>query len=260
MLLQLTSYSNLQSCTSELNLRKLISSDFRSNDRIQKRLVEEISRFSGQALVYTGGRRGGASDVIARRPNLISSDSVAQSLTAFHGRPDIGYKFKSRIWEENEDYKRVFNDKTSAQHILFVYSLFKEILNIRNSLKKNSINGEGLKDIEQKNLDFFNARGSVFVLIYAVSKSIEIFLSKRVDDKFDLAFAEPDTVENYQTLWNPIISLALSFSEQLLKGLQNYSLTMDNIEDALSNFNGLVQAVAEPNRKRIEFFAERVSL
>ena len=113
---EIVKYNNLQN--------KLISSDFRSNDRIQKRLVEEFDNYSGEQLVYTGGRRGGASDVIQRRPNLLSSDTVAQSLTAFHGRPDIGYKFKSRIWEEQEDYKRIFDDKNP----LLIYYLFTRCL------------------------------------------------------------------------------------------------------------------------------------
>lgn len=152
---EIVRYNNLQN--------KLVSSDFRSNDRIQKRLVEEISEFSGEDLVYTGGRRGGASDAIQRRPNLISSDNVAQSLTAFHGRPDIGYKFKSRIWEENEDYERIFNDNTSAEHIFFVYSLFKEIINIHQDLKQKVKEDQGLNEQQQKQLEYFNARGSVFV-------------------------------------------------------------------------------------------------
>ena len=239
----------------------MISSDFRSNDRVQNKLVEEFSEYSGEELVYTGGRRGGATDIIQRRPNLISSDTVAQSLTAFHGRPDIGYKFKSRIWEENEDYKRVFNDKTSALHIVFVYSLFKEIIDIRSLLKKKVKDGKGLTSHEHGQLEFFNARGSVFVLIYAISKSIETFLNnKSVDEKFDLAFDKSDTIENFQKLWNPIITIALSFSGQLLKGLQNYSLTMDTIEEGLSNFTSLVQAVAEPNQRQIDTFADQVNL
>lgn len=247
---EIVRYNNLQN--------KLISSDFRSNDRIQKKLIDGFEHFTGEGLVYTGGRRGGSSDVIARRPNLISSDSVAQSLTAFHGRPDIGYKFKSRIWEENEDYKRVFNEKTTTEHILFVYSLYKEIINVRAKIKDKVKREEGLTDAEQKYLDFFNARGSVFVLIYAISESMELFLNRRVDDKFDLCFTKPLAIDKYQEFWNPIISIALSFSDHLLKGLQNYSLTMDSIEDAVNNFTGLVDAVKEPNHARLHVFAERV--
>ena len=249
---EIVRYNNLQN--------KLISSDFRSNDRIQKRLVDEISDYSAGELVYTGGRRGGAIDVIQRRSNLISSDTVAQSLTAFHGRPDVGYKFKSRIWEENEDYKRIFNDKTSASHVLFVYSLYKEIIDMRSALKKKYKDDEGITTQEQSQLEYFNARGSVFVLIYAISKSIEIFLEKKVSDKFELSFNDFEMLEIYQSYWNPIVSIALSFSEQLLKGLQNYTLTMDIIEVALSNFTGFIQAVAEPNRERITTFAEKVSV
>ncbi len=248
---EIVRFNNLQN--------KLISSDFRSNDRIQKRIADEFDEFTGEKLVYAGGRRGGASDAIQRRPNLISSDTVAQTLTAFHGRPDIGYKFKSHIWEENDDYKRIFNDKTSSRHILFVYSLFREIITIRMTIKQKFKNGGGLTDQEQSQLDFFNARGSVFVLIYAISKTIEIYLNRKIDDKFDLFFKEPNSIEKYQSYWNPIILIALSFSKQLIIGLQNYSFTMESISDTMSDFTGLVQAVAEPNRERIRIFAEKVN-
>lgn len=70
----------------------------------------------------------------------------------------------------------------------------------------------------------------------------------------------PNTIQEYQAYWNPIISIALSFSEQLLKGLQNYSITMDGIEEALENFEGLIQAVAEPNSDRINKFADKVRI
>lgn len=247
---EIVRYNNLQN--------KLIPSDFRSTDRIQKKLVEDFEAYEGEELIYTGGRRGGATDVIKRRSNLVPSDTVAQVLTAFHGRPDIGYKFKSRIWEENEDYKRVFNDKTSVEHIIFVYSLFLEIINIRSQLKKKSKEGNELTSQEQFQLDFFNARGSVFVLVYALSKTMENFIDKKINDKFDLQFKESNTLDVFRSYWRPIIDIALSFSEQLLEGLQDYTLTMDIVENALSNFNSFIKAVVVPNRERIEIFAKEV--
>jgi hypothetical protein len=238
---------------------KLISSDYRSNDRIQRRLVDEINAYKGENLVYTGGRRGGDSDAITRRSNLISSDSVAQALTAFHGRPDIGYKFKSRIWEENEDYKRVFNDNTRMTHILFVHSLHKEILNRHAILKNKSKNNEALTKVDISRLNYFNSRGSTFVLIYAISRSMEVIIGKTVDDLFSLKFSKPSTLSTYQEYWAPIIDIALSFSDQLIKGLQNYSVTMETIDSAVDIFVGLIQAVADPNQERLDQFASKVA-
>jgi hypothetical protein len=237
-----------------------MSSDFRSNDKIQKRIIDEFQAYLGEKLIYTGGRRGGASDVIQRRPNLLSSDTVAQSLSAFHGRPDVGYKFKSRIWEDNEDYKRVFHDKTSAKHILFVYSLFNEILSKKNDLKSRIKDGEELRKIEQDQLEFFDTRGSVFVLVYAISESMEIFLDRKIDDKFDLHFKNISTVNEYQKYWYPIINTVLAFPMQLKKALdKNYSLSMDGVEVAVDDVVGLVTAVAEHSRDQFDEFSEKVN-
>ena len=137
--------------------------------------------------------------------------------------------------------------------------MFKEIIDVRATLKNKLKDNQDITSQEQHQVDYFNARGSVFVLIYAISKSIEIFLDKKVTDKFNLTFREPDALSVYQSYWNPIISIGMSFSEHLLKGLQNYTLTMDIIENALSNFTSFVQAVADYNRERIDSFAKRVS-
>ena len=107
-------------------------------------------------------------------------------------------------------------------------------------------------------MDFFNARGSVFVLVYALSKTMENFIDKKINDKFDLQFKESNTLDVFRSYWRPIIDIALSFSEQLLEGLQDYTLTMDIVENALSNFNSFIKAVVVPNRERIEIFAKEV--
>lgn len=55
---------------------KISASDFRSTDAIQKRLKEEFRKIPDAE--YEGGRRGGTSDTIKRRPNLLPSYTVGQ--------------------------------------------------------------------------------------------------------------------------------------------------------------------------------------
>jgi AIPR protein len=58
------------------------AADFRSNDRVQRRLREEFADL--KVVDYSGGRRG-ASDVIKRpADNMIAAPVAAQALAAFH--------------------------------------------------------------------------------------------------------------------------------------------------------------------------------
>ena len=101
---------------------KISASDFRSTDSIQKRLKAEFTKIPEE-----GGRRGGASDAIKRRPNLLPSYTVGQALAAFHGDPVIAYDRKSNIWINDRTYSSYFKEETTAKHIVFAYSLYKAI-------------------------------------------------------------------------------------------------------------------------------------
>ncbi|HBX9334252.1 TPA: hypothetical protein MIK03_29590, partial [Klebsiella pneumoniae] len=64
---------------------KVEASDFRSTDKIQKRLKNEFASIPDAE--YDGGRRGGAESVIRRKTNLLPSYTVGQALMSFHGEP-----------------------------------------------------------------------------------------------------------------------------------------------------------------------------
>jgi hypothetical protein len=104
---------------------KISASDFRSTDAIQKRLKAEFTKIPDAE--YEGGRRGGVSDRIKRRPNLLPSYTVGQALAAFHGDPVIAYDRKSDIWINDRTYSNYFKDETTARHIVFVYSLYRAV-------------------------------------------------------------------------------------------------------------------------------------
>jgi hypothetical protein len=61
---------------------KVTASDFRSTDRVQKRLRSEVEAIP--SAKYEGGRRGGHKDVIERNKNLLPSYTVGQALAACH--------------------------------------------------------------------------------------------------------------------------------------------------------------------------------
>jgi AIPR protein len=121
------------------------ASDFRSNDRVQTRLVQEFRQL--RIVGYNGGRRGGADDVIRRRgENQPAATTAAQALAAFHGRPDVAYHEKGQIWEVDAIYSDVFPDRVSARHILFAYRLLRTIEEEKFRLKWEShpLSGHGM--------------------------------------------------------------------------------------------------------------------
>lgn len=236
---------------------RMIPSDFRSTDPIQKKLIQEFIEYPHE-IIYSGGRRGSESDAISRNPNSLSSDTVAQGLTAFHGRPDIAYKYKGRIWLENHNYDLIFNDRTSCKHILFVFSLFNQISKVTQGLKQKPENE--LTDIEKSQLQLLSGRGGVFLLIYAISESMETFLKRRISDRQSLKFTGTEKIEVYQGYWIPIINIALSFAGTLQQGLVKYTFTLEDIRDAISRFTQLIQSTEQSNIEIYKKFASCVDL
>lgn len=136
---------------------KVEAADFRSTDKIQKRLKEEFKLIPNAE--YEGGRRGSYSDIIRRRPNLLGSYTVGQALAAFHGEPITAYNKKAGIWINNKSYDKLFNDNTKAAHIVCTYSLVRAIESKKKQLQVKS----SLTRDEEKTLKFLRQRGAIFL-------------------------------------------------------------------------------------------------
>ena len=137
---------------------KVAAADFRSTDGIQKRLRAEFSAIPNAE--YDGGRRGGLTDAIKRRPNLLASGTVGQALAAMHGDATVAYNQKSEIWSNDGIYNKYFNDQLSASHIVFAYALLRAIEERKSELfSKSRTAPETLTDSEEKQLAFFPQTG-----------------------------------------------------------------------------------------------------
>jgi hypothetical protein len=136
---------------------KLEAADFRSNDSIQDRLRTEFSAIPDAE--YEGGRRGGASDAIKRSKFTRPSYTVGQSLTAFHGDPVLAYDKKSEIWTDDNNYGRIFTDRTNARHVAFCYSILEAISSRRlRFLEKQKNDSSSLTTLEKSTLEFLNKK------------------------------------------------------------------------------------------------------
>ena len=237
---------------------KVTASDFRSTDRTQKRLKEEMLGISNAE--YEGGRRGGHEDIIRRRANLLPSYTVGQALAAFHGDPIIAYNQKSEIWISDSLYARYFNDETTARHIVCAYALLRAVEAKKFELiQKSRDSATGLTNAEGRQLDFFRNRGATYLFTSAVSSCMEIFVSRRVINAYSISFGlqSPDAVEK---AWKGIVEitapLCFHLEDAFTDGLKN----TERVKKAIQTFQSLVEVTAAANHKSYADFATRISL
>jgi hypothetical protein len=237
------------------------ASDFRSTDRHQDRLRREFAVVPN--ATYLGARRGGQQDRARRPSNLVPSDTAAQCLAAFHGDPAVAYHDLRGIWDRDEVYSKYFSDFTTAAHIVFVYSLLTSIQAAKASLvNRESAGGSAaLASDEAEILSFFRQRGSQFLLMAAVSSSIEIFLGVPVANRFALSFGvrtSPAIGANY---WHPTVEVILPFTHCLRADELKGSLRNRNrVEDAIAQFRASVRSTARSNEEVFQQFRSRVNI
>ncbi|MEW2035435.1 AIPR family protein [Streptomyces roseifaciens] len=235
------------------------ASDFRSNDGIQRRLVEDFTKMG--VVGYNGGRRGGAEDVI-RRPgeNQLSAETAAQALAAFHGAADVSYHQKSKIWEQDDIYSRVFPERVTANHILFVSSLMRAI-----ELEKTKLSRSDPADRLQDQadlLDWLSLRGSIVLAVEAIGSVIEVLVGAAVTDSYALMFKKNLAMSGASGVWQPVVESLLSFAPDQLRDPLVTSSPLRNrgaVDKAVSNFRAQVNAARRHNKDTFEEFAKHVT-
>jgi hypothetical protein len=236
------------------------AADFRSNDRVQTKLVTEFGALG--VVGYNGGRRGGAEDVI-RRPgeNQISATVAAQALAAFHGGPAIAYHEKGQIWEVDEIYSTVFPERTTARHIIFVFSLLRAVERQKVDLGQKA-EMDRTRD-EKELLAWFSLRGSTFLAVAAIGAAVESIVGLAIADKYLLRFNRTLPIQKAVEQWNPVVSAMLALAPDQLSaplesagGLRNRAA----LEASLNTFRSLVGATKKANAAIYSQFAGGVTV
>lgn len=232
---------------------KVEASDFRSTDKIQKRLKIEFKSFPDAE--YEGGRRGGAESVIRRKPNLLPSYTVGQALMSFHGEPTVAYNQRSAIWTNDSHYSKIFNDSTKASHIICAYSLMRCIENKKINLARK----DGLSKNDSAQLGYLRYRGAIPLLCSAITECLESFLGRTVPNLFRVSFGQNVSPSDAERIWAPIVDICLALSNQLLPALVDGGLkSPTKVRECISNFSQLIAATAQMNRPVYEGFEEKV--
>jgi hypothetical protein len=237
---------------------KVTASDFRSTDRIQKRLRDQIRQIPDAE--YEGGRRGGHADIIRRSKKLLPSYTVGQALAAIHQDPVIAYNQKSNIWVSDKLYSKYFNDETTGSHIVFAYSLLRAVEAKKLALVEKSKKGEDFLTNQEKSLlDHFRHRGSTYLLVSAIGSCLETFLGRKVPNLFRISFGDKSSPKQAQQIWSPIVDATSPFCQQLVEAFTDGLKNTDRVQKAIQTFQSLVQATVEANTKIYAEFAKNIS-
>lgn len=235
---------------------KVTASDFRSTDKIQKRLKNEISTIPNAE--YEGGRRGGFGDAIKRRQYLLPSYTVGQSLAALHGDPVTAYNQKTDIWINDRLYSKYFNEDTTGSHIIFSYSLLRAVetrkLMLMNKAKKSDAS---LTQSEDKQLNFLRKRGSIYLLVSSIAACLEVFLARRIPNLYRLSFGQISPHEA-QKIWSEIVDVTAPLSAQLEEAINDGLKSMERVNLAIQKFQGLIEVTSDANEKKYKSFQSHV--
>lgn len=235
---------------------KVEISDFRSADPIQQRLRREFAAYPG-SLFYSGGRRGSAEAGIRRPSNPIPVDTVAQALMSFHGNPTLAYQQVGKIWQSDRDYALIFNENTHAEHLMFVYSLFRAISALKDPLV--SRDESELTESEREVLSFLRRRGAPYILIAAIGACMETFLQRRVPNKFLLRFRAQGDFAACESAWRPIVEACVPFGTYLEKPLGNLLKVASDVKSSVADFRRQVESGRRNNQRVNAAFASQVS-
>jgi hypothetical protein len=235
---------------------KVEAPDFRSNDSVQSRLVIEFNTIP--EAEYMGGRRGGSEDVIRRRTNLLPSSTVGQALTAFHGDPLNAYNRKSDIWKSNSLYDRVFNNQTTAKHIVFVYALYQALDDFKRGLSEKQNSGN-ITSAETEQLKFFLNRGSTVVATTAVSACLEVLISQQIPNSFKLSFGYVSPTAA-KAIWKDVLTPIVALISQLVPAVENGIKGQSSTSATISTFRSLVDATKVPNSEIYTSFKSKVQI
>jgi hypothetical protein len=233
---------------------KVEAADFRSKDAVQNRLRTEFEAIP--EADYRGGRRGGIRDAIERSKNLLPDATVAQALAAFHGRPNLAYNETRRIWEDDAVYSQIFNDKTTARHSVFVFSLQRAVEAAKRMISE--MDPDKRTASQKKYLSFFRQRGSIHLLMAAIADSLETIIGRAVPNRFDLHFKKNLSPRQAAEEWSPIVSACLPFSNQLADAGDTNLKNPEKVKEAISNFQAMIESTSEANEDKYAAFAKLV--
>lgn len=223
---------DIQSITLANNSQnKVLRSDFRSSDPVQNRLRNEFSK--SKDSLYTGGLRKSLTP--KQKRILFATDTVAQILIAYHDHPTNAYHNKKDIWDNDNLYKKAFDDSISKGHIVFVFSLNEAIAKVKKQYGDLFRHGN-LPAVDQSKQLFLSRPGVSLLIINAISNIMEIIAGRAIPNHYTLSFKDSVSRQRAIELWVPVITRLLTRAPLLEPATDARLSKRKNISDIISRF------------------------
>ncbi len=230
--------------------------DFRSNDRAQRRLVDEFKALGIEG--YTGGRRGRGVDEVRKPIGAVDVASASRALAAYHGQPGVAYNERRLIWEDDRLYRHLFSEDTSAHHVLFCWSLIKAVEDCKARLR--GLEGDLIKGKKEQR-EYFEHPGSIPLLVSAIAESMDAILDRPIANSFQPKFKGRPGPAKCMEYWRPIVDALAPFANRHLKPVLKASGPPRELsKGALQDFRNLVESWIESGDERCKTFADKVEL
>lgn len=232
--------------------------DFRSNDREQRRLVEE---FVGLKIDgYTGGRRGRGVDDVSRPSKAVDVESASRALAAYHGMPGIAYNGLRQVWEDDRIYRRLFSEQTSARHILFCWSLIRAVEGHKAHLRSLP-QDQPIPKGKDEQREYFDHPGAIPLMVTAIAESIEAILDRGIANSFQLKFVGKQVPVTCVKNWRPIVEVLAPLAHKHLKPVLKPSGPPRELSsEALDNFRNQVESRVVIEEEPWATFTHKVTL
>ncbi|MBK8934923.1 MAG: AIPR family protein [Chloroflexi bacterium] len=246
-------------CSDPVTIRDIIRFN-NSQEKLKLQIFAAMTQFNqGFGLIssmpdveYSGGRRGSAEDVVRRPRNSISSYSVGQALMAFHADPVTAYNLRSKIWQDDSLYSRIFNENLSAAHALCAYALLKAVDEAKSELR--AIGDDQRTDSQTRYLEVFRQRGATFLLTAAIA-GLETILSRPITSKFSIRFRRNYSVIEAIHIWQPIVDLTIPLITRLTPAFSSGNIkSRDTVLSAINDFVDMLEAIKGPNSTILKHF------
>jgi len=144
---------------------------------------------------------------------------------------------------------------------VFCYSLLSAVNERRQSLtQRNKSDSSSLTSIETSALEFLSKKGSNYLLVHVISQCMETILGKPIPNKSDLHFAKNVSPDSAMKLWEPIVTMMLSLSNQLDSAFSRDRISNESISKAVPNFVGVVASISSLQKETFDKFSSTVKL
>ncbi len=112
--------------------------------------------------------------------------------------------------------------------------------------------------IEQ--IDYFELRGSVYLLVSAIATSLEIFLGRAIPNSMYKTMVWKDNITLQEAIdnWLPIIEKSIPFVSVLSEAIVEGKLSKELVDKGISTFRSLLYSTKGANEATFEEFANLV--